>query len=540
MMDFFGAIEHARATRLLCCITFHFREARLAFLADTLRFLSEFPVASMDVVLITNSACLEHIALLRRLGKEIFPTDGVQVRTFEKLVDPRDLTWCHKAIIADEFVAENRGRYTHFIYLEDDIGLTFSNFTYFLHFRELLRDFGLLPAFVRTEYNTAMGGSVASDAFWPVYVPVQPHLLLDDLAMVNMPNPYNPCFILDRELAEGYTQSRSFDKAESLEVCRWGVAERAAMGLCLEGVPTPFQSRYVVPVSVKTDSVPAAARIRHLPNNYADDSRSPLGKIRIDSLFAGARRLDSGDWWPKREGHNRSVNEQDRYILVTCHDTIVYLDFAAKRLCHAPFGIAPLNLCLELKGSHGRLVGNDASSQADLIISVANPSGELRTLSDPAGSDLEIRSFSDGTIGIKTNELYLVADLDGLIRNNRTWCRLFEQFGLMRTDTVDGLAILQRHAWISHHDHQVVTLAPQPIYFGREPPHESSALAATHPPGVIEPRRDLVLGPARIRLVARTPQFVFDRANKADRNSPLKLFVTDFTGEQYCFSQMKP
>jgi hypothetical protein len=160
-----------------------------------------------------------------------------------------------------------------------------------VEFRENLRSFGLLPSFVRVEYNAALGGFVASDAFWPIYVPAQSHIRLGDSVLVNMPNPYNPCFILDPELAEEYVRSRSFDHDDSLAVGRWGVRERAAMGLCLENVPPPFQSRYVVPVCRQTAMVPGFARVSHLPNTYADNPSSRLGKVRIDELFAGARGL---------------------------------------------------------------------------------------------------------------------------------------------------------------------------------------------------------------------------------------------------------
>ena len=47
--------ERARAARILGTITFHFDASRLGFLAEVLRSLSEFPVAFMDVVIVTNT-----------------------------------------------------------------------------------------------------------------------------------------------------------------------------------------------------------------------------------------------------------------------------------------------------------------------------------------------------------------------------------------------------------------------------------------------------------------------------------------------------
>jgi hypothetical protein len=285
------ASERARGARILCATTFHFSDAHLGFLAAVLRSLSEFPVADITVVIVTNTFSEEDLARLRRLCSETPAGKSASIRSFGDLAHPFDLTWCHKAIISEEFAGGNLGGYTHFIYLEDDIEFSFTNFCYFVEYREFLRSSGLLPAFVRVEYSADLDGFVASDAFWPVYVPVQSHLRLGDTVLVNMPNPYNPFFILDVELAAEYVRSCSFDRERSRAMCSWGVRERAAMGLCLENVPPPFQTRYVVPVSRRTAMIPAFARVRHLPDNYANDPRSPLGRVRIDEMFTGLQDL---------------------------------------------------------------------------------------------------------------------------------------------------------------------------------------------------------------------------------------------------------
>jgi hypothetical protein len=534
------AAEHVRAARILVAITFHFNAARLGFLGEVLRSLAEYPVAAMHVAIVTNTADPGDLRVLRRLCAESLPGKTFSIRSHGDLAHPFDLTWCHKTIIAEEFLAGNDAGYTHFIYLEDDIRLSFANFCYFIDFRERLRAFRLLPAFVRMEYSAALGGFVASDAFWPVYVPVQTHVRLSDLAMVNMPNPYNPGFILDVELAQEYAGSRSFDRAASAEVCSWGVRERAAMGLCLENVPPPFHTRYVVPVSTQTDMVLPAARISHLPNNYADDPRMPLGKVRINSLFHGARALASGDWWPSSIAGTTStlLQAQNRYFLVSHHDTILFVDEAAQQVRHGPFGIAPLNLVLELEGQRGRLVLLGDAPSNDRQLSFATRAGETRFLSHSADLDLETEWFADGSIGLRVNELYVVAELDGIVRNDRTWCRAFEQFRLIRTNTIDGFAILQRHSWISHRDGEIVTLAPQPIDFGRESPHESSALAATRAVGAIELRRDIVFGPVRVRLVRLAPQMAFEGVGDTDPNALLHVSINDVTGTRYGFSRL--
>jgi hypothetical protein len=523
------ALERAREARVLVAITFHFVAARLPFLAQVLRSLGEFPVAAMDVVIVTNTFGVEDLAPLRRLCAEALPAKKGSVRSYADLADPFDLTWCHKAILASEFVEMNDNRHSHFIYIEDDIHLSFANFCYFLEFREQLRATGLLPAFVRTEFSVAQAGFVASDAFSPVYVPVQPHVALDGWAMINMPNAYNPCFILDRELAQEYVRTRSFDRAASAGVSPWGVRERAAMGLCFENVPKPFHSRYVVPVSMQDDAVPAFARIAHIPNNYADDANIPLGKVRIDALFRGARALNEGTWWPSP--HPAHAAAPDRFFLVTHHDTIVYFDDATQRIRHQPLGIAPLNLAAELAGACMRLVvaaGGDPPRER--LVSFIQSDGAIGFPASNDAAAMTVETFADGGVGLRCGDHYVVADLDGLVRNDRPWCRAFEQFRLIRADTIAGLAILQDHTWISQRDGTGVTLAPQPIDYGRERPHESSALAATLAAGALELRRDIAFGPARMRLGGRAPQIVFG----ADA---VEVAVTDVAGAVHHFSR---
>jgi hypothetical protein len=407
--------------------------SRLNFLAETIRSLAEFPVASLDVVVVTNAVQDDELRLLQRLCDEALAGQGVVVKSHDVSANPWDLTWRHKQIIKDEFVPPRENGHTHFVYLEGDIRLSFINFCYFVEFREKLRGHGMLPAFVRTEfYNNAIGFT-ASDAFWPVYAPLQPNIVVDDFLMTNMPNPYNPLFILDAELAAEYVRSQSFDANTSRQVCRWGVPERSAMGLCLEDVPAPFYSRYLVPVSRLSDKVPAFACVSHLPNNYANNLGSPLGKVRLDKLFAGASHVGRDRRWfskapetfssesasPERESADASA---ERHYLISDHDTLLYAQTNPDGLRNAPFGIAPLNLVLEREGQRGRLLLKDDvnGSFAYRQISLGPNPDEILVQAGRGDLDCDIETFADERIGVRFhNQRYLAADLDGMARINR-------------------------------------------------------------------------------------------------------------------------
>ena len=91
----------AESARILVAISFHFDFTRLGFLGEVLRSLSEFPVAAIEVVVLTNVADAETIAPLRRLCLEILG-DLCSIRTEVDLAGAWALTWRHKAIISDE------------------------------------------------------------------------------------------------------------------------------------------------------------------------------------------------------------------------------------------------------------------------------------------------------------------------------------------------------------------------------------------------------------------------------------------------------
>jgi hypothetical protein len=227
-------------------------------------------------------------------------------------------------------------------------------------------------------------------------------------------------------------------------------------------------------------------------------------------------------------------------ISVSHHDTILYVDEDAQRLRHAPFGVAPLNLVLELAGPRGRLMMRKGSSSEDRQVSFTQSAGEIRTQPGRAALDLHIETFADDSIGIRAGEHYVGADQIGGVHNDRDWCREWERYLLVRADTFDALPLLRRYSWLSHSDRRIVSFAAQPIDFGREQPAEASALAATVAPGAIDLRRELVFGPARLRLVGREPSILVEWPEGGEGNPPTRVDIVDMAGIIHRFSRFTP
>jgi hypothetical protein len=281
-------LQDARSTRLLVAIAFHFRHATVQYLLSVLANYASFPVAGVDVIIHTNAEG-DDLAFLQGALALYFPasdtaTFRVIIKPVHGLADPWHLVWQHKAEIRERFLAPDSG-YTHFIYSEDDLQLSFGNFLYFLKYLPALRPAGLLPAFCVTECSLE-GVVYAKEQFNPTPIELRRIVQAGAYRFVNHNNPYNALFILDRALAEEHMASASSDIEGSTQVYPWWVAERAAMGLCFDNVPKGFGARYVVALLAGEDVVPTCALLPHLPNKYANMPDHPISSLALKDLFS--------------------------------------------------------------------------------------------------------------------------------------------------------------------------------------------------------------------------------------------------------------
>lgn len=274
--------------RLLICVAFHFRKETIQYLLSIIAGYLSYRVAQIDIIVHTNATGQDLEMLQREVA--IYGIDcndllqlSVYVKEVAGLQNPWHLPWQHKEEIIDNFLNSNM-KYTHFIYSEDDLLLDFNNFLYFLKYKPILQKVGLIPAFCVTECGKD-GIVYAKEQFDKIDMITTKIVSVDNVWFLNHNNPYNAFFILDRELGEQYIASDSFDIQRSERKSNWWIAERAAMGLCFENIPKGFSSRYVVPVLKNTYSIPPYALVPHLPNKYANNPDSPIGKIPLNKLF---------------------------------------------------------------------------------------------------------------------------------------------------------------------------------------------------------------------------------------------------------------
>jgi len=213
-----------------------------------------------------------------------------------------NLTWAHKRLFRR---ALDDHRFSHFVYLEDDIRFTRESFSYWCRFREPLAAYGLLPGYVRYE-STDAGRFLADQSGRQrldgpsvrVHAPRADGATASDALVVAFDNAYQGMYVLDRPLARKhfrYSPNRTLLRslsvrhwAPSESVGHWGWRERAAAGPIFDDVPSGFTARNVVPVrndETGGSVIDPACLIEHLSGTITASADSPFGRVSVDDPF---------------------------------------------------------------------------------------------------------------------------------------------------------------------------------------------------------------------------------------------------------------
>ncbi|HEX7388506.1 MAG TPA: hypothetical protein VF286_00250 [Acidiphilium sp.] len=242
----------------------------------------------MSIAIVTNAVDENELAQIRALGAATLE-GGKELRilSFPGLEQPFDLTWSHKPALQEAFSVANPA-YSHFIYLEDDLRLTFTNFRYYVCYSDKLACHSLIPAFLRVEYNHTKNDIFSSDIPSGIRIDDRPSVELDSFRFINSDFPYMGMFVMNRAQMLEYTMTRSFDRERSAEVHSWWIAERSAMGLTWEAVPDGYTSRYVIPIDLASRRPSPSCYVHHLPGNYTNRDEiadPPYGELRMADAF---------------------------------------------------------------------------------------------------------------------------------------------------------------------------------------------------------------------------------------------------------------
>ena len=265
-----------KISQLLVAITFHFVEERLKYLEAV---TGELPNLAEHVrlVIVTNTndpQCHQKI-------RSILPTSsGVEIFVPVLLGHPYLLTWSHFEIFR-RYYSEFED-ISHFLYLEDDTLVRKENIDYWLRGRSLLSNLHIIPSFLRYEVPAGSFVKVSTDVTARVRFSLIPKVKMSSqYYYVNLPEPYQGMYLLDRVLAGGHL----FGPSSSPDFGRWPIREKAAQGITFHEVPTGCFSRNFLGVDMSSKTIDSGALLHHLPNNYADAPETKFGKIPVEEIF---------------------------------------------------------------------------------------------------------------------------------------------------------------------------------------------------------------------------------------------------------------
>lgn len=273
---------------LLVAITFHHLPRRVIYLLDVVRALADFPVRNIDIrVMINDVPDAVHDALHQMLAGTVSGNATVTLMRCRDLGHPFELTWAHKRLIPDEFLAPS-SPYTHFVYLEDDMRFSFRNFRYFLEHRRPLGEVGLIPSFVRVEYAEAAQEIRCTDIHRTLPLERLTKIEIGPYFFVSPPIPYCALYVLDRDLAREHIASAAYDRLASEKAVRYDIRMRAAFGQCWENIPRGFRSRYAIAIDPARAIAAAECWVPHLPNNYVTRMATPSAKLPMRNIIIPA------------------------------------------------------------------------------------------------------------------------------------------------------------------------------------------------------------------------------------------------------------
>ncbi|KAK9818872.1 hypothetical protein WJX74_004902 [Apatococcus lobatus] len=249
-------------TKVFLCITFHWDVWNLSYLQHVTEELARWPT-QLDVRVVSN----KHVRLNETFHSWGLPDTIQVVAAPSNLSHPYELAWIHRDLMRDAY---ETGEYTAFIYLEDDMRLTWKCITSWAIDQEVLDPMNFQRQFFRTEIAPWNGKEQLSDALQHVYLPTYGRTL--DIGKqkkahqhyIQLPDPYSAVFAATSKLMARFMQSQYWTQ----RIGAWPSREMAANGIMFVDPPERFWVAAVVPFFPDKQLLSHEAAIQHLSNRY--------------------------------------------------------------------------------------------------------------------------------------------------------------------------------------------------------------------------------------------------------------------------------
>ena len=203
--------------------------------------------------------------------------------TDDYIKSPWNLLWEHKKDLID-FSRQEIKRKRIFLILENDVLFTGENLEYWLENRGRLRKVGLIPSFLRIEYEKNFGKWICIDVHDSAFLDKVNKMNFENSEFMQLPSLYSGLTVLDDELLMEYVNSKAIKKDESKGLIWWDLGARASMGVQFVQIPEGFSDRHVIGLSTTFDEIDKRALVHHLPNLYSSVRELADKYTKLDQL----------------------------------------------------------------------------------------------------------------------------------------------------------------------------------------------------------------------------------------------------------------
>lgn len=275
--------ENNEKVKIASVITFFFNEKKIPNLTRVCESINNISNKN-EIHIFTNRISTEQADKLKKEIKINF-----NLIIIDEPIHNRLLPWYHLNLMKKLFVKDD---ITHFLYLEDDILLSKSNFDYWLSSRKILKKFGLIPGFIRTEINKFDKQLYAIDYVKKSNLNFLPKIKINkNYLFINNEFPYQGMYLYDRDLMREHLSGPSSNpdcghgafntNFIDNRMINLDLMAKANIGLTYINPPYGFFNRIVIPFDTKKKRIVSICEIQHLSNKYAN-TKSSFGNVKIN------------------------------------------------------------------------------------------------------------------------------------------------------------------------------------------------------------------------------------------------------------------
>jgi hypothetical protein len=229
--------------KLLVCIAFHYNESRVKYVKQLIDNYTTYD-EDIDIIVDCN-----------------IQTSFKNAKVYEHILEkPYFLTYVHRKHFVD-----NIDSYDYFMYVEDDMLVTYDAFNEYVSNFNALWELGYVPSFIRVEHHD--GKKFITDATKQQSINV---ITINGKFFANLSESYHAFWIMpQKQLKESITP-------DFIKLDEW--REKAASYPSWQLLKTPL-------VRIENNQISELSYSYHLPNNYASNPNSIFGKIEIKNLI---------------------------------------------------------------------------------------------------------------------------------------------------------------------------------------------------------------------------------------------------------------